>query len=125
DAGLAADDRLRQQPARAAGVGNAGRVESSGDEESAALRRRAEDEIAVGREALGAVEELAHLGGLEARRAVDRRAHQRLELVPILRQELELEMLGNAAHAPGLRHRLEAAHEQAADLLLVIDEAVG
>ncbi len=125
DAGLAADDPFGEQPARAAGVGDAGGVEPGGDEEAAAVRRLTQDEIAVGRETLRPVEELAHLRGLETRRAMDRSPHQRLELIPILGQQLELERFGDAARAPGLRHRLEAAHEQAADLFLVIDEPVG
>src|SRR5262249_14394819 len=125
DAGLAADDPFREKAASAAGVRDARGVEAGGDKEAEATRRLAHDEIAAGREARGAVQELALLRGLETGRAVNRRFHQRLELIPVLGQKLELEILGNAAHAPGLRDRLEPAHEQAADLFLVIDEPVG
>ena len=51
--------------------------------------------------------------------------HQDLELVPVLGQQLELEAVGNRIDVPRLGHRLEAAHHEAADLLLVVDEAVG
>ncbi len=50
--------------------------------------------------------------------------HERLELVPVLGQQLVLELLGYAVHAPGLGLGLEAAHEQAADFLLEVDAAV-
>ena len=51
--------------------------------------------------------------------------HQDLELVPVLGQQLELEAVGDRVDVPRLRLRLEAAHHEAADLLLVVDEAVG
>src|SRR6185369_400395 len=66
---LAADDPFGDQPARASGVGDARRVESGADEEVAQLGRLAEDEVAVGSEAFGAVEEHLDPGRLEARRA--------------------------------------------------------
>ena len=62
---------------------------------------------------------------LEARRAVDRRRHQRLELVPVLVEQLELEGRRDRVDRPRLGLRLEAAHQQAADLFLVVDVAVG
>ncbi len=51
--------------------------------------------------------------------------HQDLELIPILGQQLEFEPVRNRRHVPRFGYRLEAAHHQAADLFLVIDEAVG
>src|SRR5260221_2353405 len=125
DGGRAADDPLRGQPAGTAGIGDAGRVEPGGDEEAGELRRLGENEIAVRGEAFGSVEELADFGGLERRRAVQRGAHQRLELVPILRQQLEGEIVRDAVDPPWLGDRLETTHEEAADLLLVVDEPVG
>ena len=50
--------------------------------------------------------------------------HQGLELVPVLTQQLELKVRGNRVHAPGLGHRLKPAHQKAAHLFLVVDEAV-
>ena len=95
------------------------------DEIAADLGRLAQDEIAVGREALRTVQQHPDLRGLEARRAVNRVGHQDLELVPVLRQQLEFEAVGNRRHVPRLGRGLEAAHDEAADFLLVVDEAVG
>ena len=61
----------------------------------------------------------------QRRHAMQRVLHQDLELVPIVGQKLEREIVRDAVHAPGLGVRLEAAHHQAADLLLEIDVAVG
>ena len=122
---LAAGDPLRDQAARAARVRDAGRVEARADEVAADLGRLAQDEVAVAGEALRPVEEHLDLRGLEARRAVDRVLHQDLELVPVLRQQLELEAVRDRRHVPRLGDGLEAAHHEAADFLLVVDEAVG
>ena len=50
--------------------------------------------------------------------------HQGFELVPVLTQQLKLKVRGNRVNAPGLGHRLKPAHQQAAHLFLVVDEAV-
>jgi hypothetical protein len=55
---------------------------------------------------------------------MDRVGHQDLELVPVLGQELELEAVRNRRDVPRLGYGLEATHHEAADFLLVIDEAV-
>ena len=121
---LAVDDPLRDELARAARVRDARRVEAGADEVAGERRRLAEDEVAVAGEALGAVQQHLHLRGLEARRPVHRVRHQRLELVPVLGEELELEALGDRVDVPGLRDRLEAAHHEAAHFLLEVDVAV-
>ncbi len=46
-------------------------------------------------------------------------------MIPILGQKLELEALGDACYVPGLGDRLEAAHDQSPDFLLVIDVTIG
>ena len=122
---LAVDDPFGDELAGAAGIGDARRVEAGAHEVAGELRRFAEDEVAVEREALGAVQQQLDLGGLEARRAVDRVLHQDLEVVPVLGQELEFEAVGNRIDVPRLRFRLEAAHDEAADFLLVVEVAVG
>ena len=88
------------------------------------LRRLAEDEVAVRREALRAVDELLDPGLLQRRHAAERQLHDRLEMVPVAVEQLEVEALGNAALRPGHRVRLVAAHDEAADLLLVVGEPV-
>ena len=47
------------------------------------------------------------------------------KLVPVFAQQLEAEGRRDRVDTPGLGLRLEAAHDQAADLFLVVDEAVG
>ncbi len=54
-----------------------------------------------------------------------RRRHQRLELVPVLVEQFEAEGRRDRIDRPRLGLRLEAAHQQAADLFLVVDVAVG
>ena len=46
-------------------------------------------------------------------------------MIPVLGQLAELEVLGDAVHAPGLGHRLEGADQQLAGILLDVDAAVG
>ncbi len=121
---LAAGDPLGDQASGAARVRDAGGVESGADEVAADLGRLAQDEVAVAGEALRPVEEHLDLRGLEARRAVDRVLHQHLELVPVLRQQLELEAVRDGRHVPRLGDGFEATHHESADFLLVVDEAV-
>ncbi len=123
--GFAADDPLGDKTPGAAGIGNARGVEARANEIAGNLRRFAEDEIAVTGEALGAVQQHPDLGGFEARRSVDRVGHQDFELIPVLGQQLELEPFGDPRRIPRLGDRLESAHHEAADFLLVVDEAVG
>ncbi len=88
------------------------------------LGRLAQDEIVVGREALGTVHEQAHLGRGESGDALYRVLHEDLELVPVLGQRAEGEALRDAVHAPGLGPRVEAAHQEAGHLFLEVDVAV-
>ena len=121
---FAASDPLGHQAAGTARVGDARRVESGTHVVAGDLRRLAEDEVAVRREALRPVEQHLDLGCLQAGRAVDGVLHQGLELVPVLAQQLKLKVRWNRVHAPGLGHRLKAAHQQAAHLFLVVDVPV-
>ena len=124
-AGFAANDPLGHQAARAAAVGNASRVEPGANKIIAQLRRFAEDEVAIRCEALGAIEQHFDLGGFQARRAVNRIFHQRLELVPVFAQQLELKGRWNRIHLPRLGRQLKPAHHQAADFFLVINQTIG
>ena len=45
-------------------------------------------------------------------------------MVPVLGQLAELEVVGDAVHAPGLRHRLERADQELAGVLLDVQAAV-
>ena len=56
---------------------------------------------------------------------MDRIAHQDLEVVPVLRQQLEFESVWDRLDVPRFRLGLEAAHDEPADFLLVIQVAVG
>ena len=89
------------------------------------LRRFAEDEVAVGREDLRPVDHLLDAGGRKRRDARERRFHVLLEMVPVVVEELELEILGHVAGRPGDRVRLVAAEDEAADLFLEIGAPVG
>ena len=122
---LAAHDPLRQRLAGAGRRGDADGVEAGRHEVVPALGRLAEHVAVVGREALGAVHVPAHRRRLDGRDAHTGLLHQEAEVLPVLRQQRELEVDRDAVHPPRLGHGLEAAHEQAADLLPHVDVAVG
>ena len=116
---------LGQRHAGAASGGDAEGVEPGTDEELRQLGRLAEDEVAVGREALGAIDQLVDTGGGKGRHAADRQFHRWGEVVEVGVKELEVEVGRDAAVGPRQRVRLVAAHHQPADLLLVVRETVG
>src|SRR6185369_9634108 len=89
---LAPDDPLRERAPGAARGGDAVGVEARADEEAGQLRRLAEDERAVGREGLGAVDELDDADVLERGDARERLLHERLEVLPVRVEELEVEV---------------------------------
>ena len=100
-------------------------VESGQHEVVIELRSQAHDEVVVGREALRAVIELLDAGVLHHRDPVHGVAQQDVELAPVLGQQLELERFRDLVGGnPGLGVRLEAAHQQPADLLLEIGVAI-
>jgi hypothetical protein len=121
---LAVIHPLRQRKAGAAGGNDADRIVAGGDPVAFDLRRFAEIIAVVRREALRTVEEGVNAGGGKQRQPVDRLFQDRLEMVEILRQLVETEILGNAAHSPGLRHRLEGAEQHLAGVFLVIGALV-
>ena len=122
---LAAGDPFGQRLAGAAAGRDPEGVEAGADEEADAFRRLAEDEIAVRGEALRPVDQLLDAGRLQRRHAAQRLFHHRLEMVPVLVEQREVEAVGNAVIGPGDRVRLVAAHHQPADFLLVVGQAVG
>jgi hypothetical protein len=121
---LAGRDPLGERHAGPARARDAHRIEAGADEEVPQTRRLAQDVVEVGREALGPVHEGLDAGLLQRGHADQRVVHQDLELVPVVRQHAELEIVGDGI-LPRLGLRLEAAHQQAADLLLEVDVAVG
>src|SRR5262249_6329309 len=73
---IALDDPVGHDPAHAAGAGDAVGAEAARDEEAADLWGLTEDELAVGRERLGAVDQPDDLGGPDCRDPVGRPFHQ-------------------------------------------------
>ena len=94
---LAVDDPLRQHPAGAAARRDAERIEAGTHEHVGALRRQAEDEIAVRRETLRPVDHLLDAGGLQRRDARDRLAHMLFEMVPVVVEQAELPVVRHVA----------------------------
>ena len=124
EAGLALDDPLRHLPAHTAGAGQAVGAESGRHPEPGHVRL-AQDELAVGRERLRAVEQLAHLRALHRRHPPDRVGQQLVEPLPVLGQQLRLEPIRHPVQRPGGGIALVAAHDQAAHLGAPVDEVVG
>ena len=120
------DDPVGQRPSRAAPRRDTDRIEPCPDEEAPEPGRLAQDELIVGREALRTVEQLLETGLLQHGDPMDGGLHQHAEVIPILLQELELEREGQRIGGdPRLGLRLEAPHDEAADLLLDVGVPVG
>src|SRR5438309_1301939 len=81
EARLAVHDPLRHLPAHAAGAGQAVSAEAGGHPEAGHVGF-AQYELAVRREGLRAVEQLAHLRALHRRHAFDRVTEQLVEPLP-------------------------------------------
>ena len=101
-----------QRHARTAARRDAEGVEPGADEEPVDLRRLAQDEVSVRREALRPVDDALDPRGLERGDAAEGLLHGRLEVVPVVFQELEVEPFGDAVHGPGPRVRLVGADDQ-------------
>src|SRR5262245_19282666 len=114
---LALGHPFGQHHAGTAAGGDAESVEARPDKNPPGLARLAKDEIAVGREAFGAVDELPDARRLHRRDASRRKLEQWLEMVEISVEKLELEPVRQAIDRPGLWVGLIAAHDKAADFL--------
>ena len=122
---LPPDDPLGHHLADAAGAGDAVGTEAGGDEEPGDLAL-AEDELAVGRERLGPVDELDHVGVDERRHDLLSGLGDRHEPVPVGVEERVVERRRDVAvEAPRVGVALVAADDHPADLLAEVHEAVG
>ena len=124
EARQALDDPLRDELAHAAGARQPVRAEPGGDPEAAHVGR-AEDELAVRGEGLRPVDEPDDLCVLEVGDAHDRVLHQLLEAVPVLFEQLAVEVRGDAVETPRRGLALVAAHDQPARLAAEVDEERG
>ena len=104
--------------------GDAEGVEPGTDEEVLQLRCLAEDEVAVGSEALGTVQQLVDAGGLQRRNAAHREVHRRGEMIEVGIEQLEVEIARDSLRRPRDRVRLVATHHQTADFFLVVGQAI-
>ena len=121
----AARHPLGERHARPATGGYTEGIEARADEHAPDLGRLAEDEVAVGREAFGTVDERLDARFFHGRHTADGELKDRLEMIEVIVEELELEAVRNALLGPRLRIRLIAAHDEAADLLLPVGQPVG
>ena len=121
---MAVHDAVGERHAGAAAGGDPDRVHAAAEKQSPGLRRLAQQEGAVRREALGTVEQHLHSSGLECRQPVQCVPHHRLEVVPVLRQQLEGEVLAEPVGIDGPGVRLEAADEQPARVVANVEMAV-
>ncbi len=118
---LAVHDPFGHELPHAAGAREPMRAEPGRDPEAAHVGL-AEDELAVGRERLGAVDQLHDLGVLEGRHTDDCVRHELLEALPVLGEELPVEVGRDAVERPRRRLALVAAHHEPAGLPAEIDE---
>ncbi len=122
--GFAAGDPFGEHFAGAAARGDAESVEAGADEEAGEFGGLAQDEVAVRSKAFRAVDEGFDAGGFERGDAANGEFHDGLEMVPVGVEELVGEILRDALDGPGDGVGLVAAHDEAADFLLVVGQAV-
>ena len=122
--GVALVDPLRQRPADAGGARDADRVHAAAHEEVLDAGRLADHEGVVRSEAFRDIGKVPDLRRLQVREALQAALHERVELLPVLGDLGELEVPGDALHAPGLGHGLEPAEEQRPVFGLEIGAAV-
>src|ERR1039457_4465612 len=117
--------RIHSASARAAGRGDADRVEAGADEEVPQLGGLAEDVLVVRRETLRAVVEHLDASVAEGWNPELRALHEDREMIPVLFEKLELEGVGQRVGGdPGFRVGLEPADDQAAHFLLEVGVSV-
>ena len=121
---LAPGDPFGKRHAGAAAGGDAKSVETCADEDIGQFGCFAEDEITVGRETLGSVQQLLDTGFLQFRHAWQGQFDELFEMVEVGIQQLEIERIGYAFRGPGDAVRLVTAHDEAADLFLVVGQAI-
>ncbi len=107
---FAACDPVCEQHSRAARVGDAGGIEAGADEVVVQLRRLAQDEVAIGREALRAVDQLTNSGIGQRRYAADSEVHRWREVIEVRIEKLKLKWLRDTAYGPRNWIRFVAAH---------------
>jgi hypothetical protein len=108
----ALDDPLGDQLAHPAGAGEAVGAEARGDPEASYVGLP-EDELPIGSEGFRPVDQPHDLEVLEIRHADDRVLEELVEALPVLGQELAVEVLRNPVQSPGRRVALVASHNQA------------
>jgi hypothetical protein len=124
ETGNALDDPLGDQLAHPAGAGETVGAEARGDPEASYVRLP-EDELPIGREGFRPVDQPHHFEVLEIRHADDRVLEELVEALPILGQELAVEVLRNPVQSPGRRVALVATHHEATRLPAEVDEERG
>ena len=105
--------------------GDAEGVEARADIEVAQFRRLAQDEIPVRGKAFRPVDQLFDACGGQGWHARQGVFHELAVVIPVRGQEFKVEPLGDAVLRPGLRVRLIAAPDQAANLLFPVGQPVG
>ena len=115
------DDPFRHKLSHAAGAREAVSAEAGSDPEAAHVGR-AQDELSVGRERLGTVDQLDNTHPLECGDAHDGVLHQLLEARPVLLEQLAVEVGRDPVERPRSAVALVAAHDQPARLGPEVDE---
>ena len=123
--GLALDDPMRQRHPCPARPGNADRVVACRHPIALHLRRFAQVVAVIGGKAFRSVKEGMDARGLEQRHAVHGVFENGHEVIPILRQRVELEILADTRHAPRFGLRLKGADHHLAGVGFVIGAFVG
>ncbi len=121
---LALGDPFGQRHTSPAARSNAKGVEPRPDKEIGQFRRFADDEIAIRREAFGAIGQGFDAGGFKRRYATQRQLHQGFKVIKVTVEQCVMKPLRHPIDRPWDRVGLIAPHHQSADFFLVIGQPI-
>ena len=121
---IALDDPVGHDPAHPARTGDPVSAKAAGDEKAGDLRGLAEDELPVGREGFGPVDQPGDLGPGHCRHPPHGALQERRKAVPVRPEQLVVEVGRDPVETPGRRLPLVAANDEASYLLPEIDQVV-
>ncbi len=122
---LALHHPLRRVAARAAAEHDAEDAEAGEHEEVRQLRHPAHQAAAVGRVAVGPVDDRLEAGGLERRDALAGGHEHVLDLVEAPGEEATVEVVGHSVHRPRARVHLERPDQERVALLARVEGGLG
>jgi len=121
---MAVDNAARQRHARSAAGCDANGIHPAPKIQTSRFSRFAEQKRSVGGETFRSIEQHAHFSGLQRRQTMQCIQHHRFKMIPILREQLEGEILTNSLRIDGTCLRLETTDQQSTGIVANVKMAV-